>query len=102
MKTKNSQPDKNLEWSVDTVALLTEMVESSHSMGIFKIPINLFKNLLGEVAIRSSQLNDPIMNGLMCRLGLYEIANHKKENEDAIRKVMAKYENAKKELTANP
>jgi len=30
---------------------------------------------LGEVAERASQINDPQLNALMCRLALYEVAD---------------------------
>ncbi|MBT0549154.1 hypothetical protein [Riemerella anatipestifer] len=69
---------------VDTVGLLQEIADCGldRNMGVLKIPLNVFKNLLCQVANRASELNDPKMNILMLKLGLYEIEN--KEIEKAI------------------
>jgi hypothetical protein len=62
-------------WKVNTVSLLKEMVENNDKMGIFKHPVNIFGEILGEVAERAKELNDPKLNVLMCRLALYEQAD---------------------------
>ncbi|MDY3521999.1 hypothetical protein PG614_10195 [Riemerella anatipestifer] len=69
---------------VDTVRLLQEIADCGldRNMGVLKIPLNIFRSLLCEVANRASELNDPKMNILMLKLGLYEIEN--KEIEKAI------------------
>lgn len=61
---------------VDTMGLLTEIADSGldRRMGVLKIPLNIFKNILGEVAERAIQLNDPQLNILMLKLALYEVA----------------------------
>ena len=67
--------DKNyMTFSVNTIGLLTEIVESGLDirMGVLKTPINIFRNLLGQVAERATELNDPKLNVLMLRLWLYE------------------------------
>lgn len=43
------------------------------NMGVLKIPLNIFKGILAEVAQRATQLNDPKLNVLMLKLNLYEI-----------------------------
>ena len=67
--------DKNyMTFSVNTIGLLTEIVDSGldRSMGVFKTPINLFRQLLVQVAERATELNDPKLNIIMLRLWLYE------------------------------
>ena len=63
---------------VDTMGLLTEIADSGldRRMGVLKIPLNVFKNILGEVAERAIQLNDPQLNILMLKLALYEVHPH--------------------------
>lgn len=69
---------------VDTMGLLTEIADAGldRRMGVLKIPLNIFKNILGEVAERAIQLNDPQLNILMLKLALYEVPPH--EIPDAI------------------
>lgn len=69
---------------VDTMGLLTEIADAGldRRMGVLKIPLNIFKNILGEVAERATQLNDPKLNILMLKLALYEVPPH--EIPDAI------------------
>lgn len=62
-------------WRVNTAALFKEIIEYNQGMGCFFQPINILKGLLAQVAERASQLNDPIMNELMCRLAFYEISD---------------------------
>lgn len=63
-----------MTFSVNTIGLLTEIVECGidKRMGVLKIPINQFRQLLCEVAARAAELNDPKLNILMLRLWLYE------------------------------
>jgi hypothetical protein len=37
--------------------------------------MNIFARTLAQVAERASELNDPQLNELMCRLTLYEVAD---------------------------
>lgn len=72
----------DLCWKIHTPAFLDEVVKGS-GQGIYRIPIILLKNLLGQVAERASMLNDDELNSLMCKLGLYAIADgYDKENYD--------------------
>lgn len=66
---------KQVKWKCHLPNLLNEVLNSNPRMGIFSQPFNITGKILGEVAERASQLNDPIMNELMCRLTLYEIAD---------------------------
>ena len=81
-----------LEFRVDTVKLLNEIVESAlrENMGVLKMPINIFIGLLGKVAQRATELDDPKLNILMLNLTLYEcdkmeIPNLIKEQEKRIK-----------------
>lgn len=65
---------KSNVWRVHTLNLLTEMVENNNKMGIFFQPVNIFREILCQVAERAIELNDPQLNILMLRLALYEVA----------------------------
>jgi len=67
----------NLEFRVDTNQLLNEIADYGlpRTMGVMKVPLNIFKNLLARTAQRATELNDPKLNILMLKLGLYEIPN---------------------------
>lgn len=71
-----------LNFKVHTVRLLEEILNSNNNMGIFSVPIHQFGVLLYRVAQRASELNDPILNHLMCELTLYEIADPYNVNYD--------------------
>ena len=60
---------------VDTMGLLTEIANCGlpRRMGVLKVPLNVFKNILGEVAERAIEINDPQLNILMLKLALYEV-----------------------------
>lgn len=62
----------DLQFSVDTPLFLKEAAENCEH-GMYPICWLIFKNLLGQVAVRASELDDPIMNVLMLRLNLYDI-----------------------------
>lgn len=63
------------QFNIDTCEFLNEIVNCSlrENQGILKIPLNVFKNLLFQVAERAIEIDDPKMNILMLRLGLYEV-----------------------------
>lgn len=55
-----------------------------------RIPLLVFRSYIDMVATRASQLNDPILNELMCDMTLYAIADpYDKENHnrEAVKKV---------------
>ena len=72
-KTKKELVDKDitLRWKVNTPQLLKEIM-SNNGMSILFQPINIYKDLLAELAERAIELNDPKLNALMCRMALYE------------------------------
>ena len=61
-------------WKCHTPNLLAEILENPGT-GILHIPLKIFRGVIHEVATRASELNDPILNELMCRLALYSIAD---------------------------
>ena len=60
------------QFDVDTPSFLKEACECANG-GMYSVCWNIFRNLLAMVAERSTELNDPIMNVLMLRLGLYDV-----------------------------
>lgn len=67
---------EELTFNVSTVDLLNEVVNCAlpPNMGVLKIPLNIFKNLLCQVAERAIEIDDPQLNVLMLKLGLYEVS----------------------------
>lgn len=84
--TKGKRP---LEWRCHTPELLKEIADNSNQPILVK-PIEIFRSLLEKVAERASQLNDPGLNKLMCRLTLYAIADPQDPDydEEAVNKIL--------------
>lgn len=61
-------------WRCNTPYLLHEIMVNPGT-GILKMPLTIFAHLLAEVGERATELNDPKLNALMCRLSIYEIAD---------------------------
>lgn len=61
------------QFDVDTPHFLKEAAENCNG-GMYAVCWNIFRNLLAMVAERATELNDPIMNVLMLRLGLYDVS----------------------------
>lgn len=66
---------EKLQWKVHIHDLFTEIINGNKGNTIFKHPLNITQNILKEVAIRATELNDPKMNALMCRLSLYALSD---------------------------
>lgn len=66
----------NFDFRIDTNQFLNEIADCAipQSMGVLKIPLNIFKNLLAQTAQRATEINDPKLNILMLKLGLYEVS----------------------------
>lgn len=62
------------QWKVNTPQLLREILVNNQTQ-ILDRPLQIFAGILGQVASRASELNDPELNALMCRLALYEISD---------------------------
>lgn len=74
---------KDLTFRVETDLLLREIIDCAmpRNMGILKIPINIFRRLLVQVAQRAIEIDDPQLNILMLSLGLYEVHPEKVTEE---------------------
>lgn len=67
---------KQLNWKIHIPNLCKEIVESNPERnGIFRVPLMELKGILGEIADRARELDDPKLKLLCCRLTLYEIAD---------------------------
>lgn len=73
-KAKTMSNKRELNWSFHTVNFLRE-IGINPTLSVIRQPINIFGQILHEVATRASELNDPKLNALMVRLTLYEIAD---------------------------
>lgn len=77
-----------MEFKVNTPQLLKEI--TTNPLGaVMRIPLNIFQNLLGRVAVRASQLNDPELDKLMIQLALYAVGDPYDTEYDP--KVVSKY-----------
>ena len=74
--------DITLRWKVNTPQLLKEIL-GNNGMAILFQPINIYKDLLTELAERAIELNDPKLNALMCRMALYEVSDPYSKDYDA-------------------
>lgn len=84
LKSKKPKVDHSLVWRVHTPNLLSEILGNNETQ-MLKRPVQMLANLLDNVAIRASQLNDPILNALMCQLAMYEISDPYSENYNSER-----------------
>ena len=68
-------------WRVNTPALFNEIL-SNPGTSILSVPFKILAQILGQVGERCAELNDPVLNSLMCRLAVYEISDPYNENYD--------------------
>lgn len=69
--------DKKLGFDVNTPQFLKEACEDAKG-GMYAVCYNIFKGLLAQVAKRATELHDPVLDALMIRLNLYEVAPEKR------------------------
>ncbi|MFV0311488.1 MAG: hypothetical protein ACK5KN_07555 [Dysgonomonas sp.] len=90
-KTKDIIQKREMVWTCHTPRLIEEIVNCAipRNMGILFQPLNIFKNYLAAIADRAAQINDPILNDIMCKMVLYEEADpySKEYNPEKLRKV---------------
>lgn len=93
------QLSREMCWKCALPSLFEEILLNPGTQ-ILKIPLNLTLSILLEVANRAIQLNDPILNELMCDLDLYETpTKSSKEFKSFIKKVRTQAQKQKdKEL----
>lgn len=94
--TKNKE--NTMHFRIDTPQFFKELTENTLSTGkngILKVPLNVFMNLLSQVADRATQLQDPILDRLMFDLNLYELPSPTSKEYDKLMKQV--YAAAKKQ-----
>lgn len=67
----------SMQFDVNTPSFLKEAAENCNG-GMYGVCWNIFRELLAMVAVRATELNDPILSILMVRLNLYEMPNDKR------------------------
>jgi hypothetical protein len=72
---------KPLHFSVDLAAMLIECEQEHRNTGMADLGLaqglQLARSLLFKTATRALELNDPKLNDLMCRLGLFKTEDGK-------------------------
>jgi hypothetical protein len=87
---------------VDTPNFLKEIIEGypTGNAGAIRVPMNVLKGLLADVAGRCAEINDPVLNRLMFDLALYELpkpgTKEYKEIMDTVYRNEREYLEAKK------
>ena len=95
MKSRNLIEGK---WKVNTAGLLKEILVNKVVREPLGVPIQIFASILLQVSERASELNDPLLNELMCRLSLYAISDpynteYDKDAESRIIEAAKKFKN---------
>lgn len=88
-KTKKTFIEQHgARWIVHTPNMLKEVLTNNQAK-IFSIPFNVFGKILNNVGVRASQLNDPVLNDLMCQLTIYSIADPESPdyNQEALQEI---------------
>lgn len=85
---------KKLSWKVNTPQLLKE-IQQNNDTKTLAVPLQIFANILIEVGERASELNDPKLNALMCRLAIYQISDpyNKDYDEELSNKIIQQFYN---------
>lgn len=73
---------RTVQWRVNTPQLLKEIIGNNETSVLSK-PLAIFGRILAEVGERASEINDPKLNALMCRLAIYEVSDPYNSNYDA-------------------
>lgn len=77
----DNQESERLDWKCHLPQLFEEIL-SNKTAAILQIPLRITLNILGKVAARAIELNDPQLNILMLRLTLYSAADPSSEDYD--------------------
>ena len=63
-----------LPWKVQTGRLLEEIGKNPEA-AVLRQPLRIFADLLAQVGARCAEIDDPVLNGLMCQLAIYGVAD---------------------------
>lgn len=82
----------SMRFDVNTPGFIKEASENSRN-GMYRACWVAFRDLMAMVAIRATELNDPILNVLMIRMNLYELRNEDRHRiiEDIRKKIEESY-----------
>ena len=82
IKSKNGKNYvmNDLVWKVDLPRLLKEISECSKST-LYPVTFTILARVLGILTERAIEINDPALNIIMLRLGLYDEAHDKNVDE---------------------
>lgn len=83
---------EKLGWKVHTTDLFEEISANIKHNPQVRIPLQILRNLLAQVAQRAIKLDDPQLNRLMIRLTLYSIADPHSPDYDseAVERILRK------------
>ena len=79
-KTVRDYVMNDMVWKVDLPSFLKEIAECSKSIPYAKT-FNILARVLGILVERAIEINDPALNIIMLRLGLYDEAHDKNVDE---------------------
>jgi len=87
---EENRNEDDLEWKMHFPTFIAEVANNNSEMAGLKIGFQLMQNLLGQVAQRASELNDPQLNAMMCKMALYEIADpySKEYDPERVKKIL--------------
>ena len=74
-------PETKPKWKAHLPDLLRVIDEETNFHN--PLTIRILKTMLSELAFRCSEINDPKLNAIMCRLALYEISDPYSKEYDA-------------------
>jgi len=67
---------------VNIRGIFEEILNNNEHTWVMKIPLLSILHILAQVGERASELNDPLLNSYMLKLGVYDVADPKNENYD--------------------
>ena len=70
-------PFEQFTFDVNFPGFVKEACENCNG-GMYAVTWNIFKNLIGQVAQRATELHDPVLDALMIKLNLYELPNEER------------------------
>lgn len=78
----------SMQFDVNAPQFLKEACENCNG-GLYAICWNIFREMVGKVATRAAEINDPVMNILMLRMNLYEMegSNEGEKNKNRVKAI---------------
>lgn len=60
-------------WKIRLPDLLKEMIEGNPTAWVLRMPVLILRRMLAQLAERAIAIDDPELNIMMLRLGLYDV-----------------------------